>query len=564
MYYVGDANPTLDAWLTILDFIRDPDDPNFHPVRDVLERNVSTQLRKILFSAIVYGALVTVCLGGVVWGLSYAFQGVLPIHWSSNEPVLEFPVDLLFYNFFMPLAVKYLKPSDGLHAMYNWWFHRCARLLRLSWFLLDERHFDEEGQHIRRTWHDVFRGVSANPLDRYDTDDVAGTLAEHSEVTAFYKIDGRYVRAPASDQVRLPKGSRVFVTVDRDNNRLDGQWDESMGNHGRDSTLFEQVYVPPNFRLRISLFILSIWIFAASTGLCMTIVPLVFGRYLFAILVPSHVRKNDIYAFSIGIYILGSALYLAVHARALVTATVSSARRTLDRTTLDSVLSTIKAVLGRLASVVYMYTTTLLVIPALCALVVEFYLLGPLHTWTTSRGLFSAPSTAVSASGGAHSIHAVQSWTLGLLYFNVLVKVVTKRYRTLRVARAWRLIIRRGWTDPDAALATRALILPVGIFLVAVLVVPLGWAWMGMRIFSLLGRRPFSSSAVGGLSDQVLAYRYAYPTTLFFAGHVLVLHRLAHVLKGWKRQIRDELYLIGERLHNHGEVKKASEAAEVG
>src|SRR5882757_4757599 len=100
--------------LIFADFIRDPDDPTFHPVRDVLERNVATQLRKILFSALVYGALVVICLGGVVWGLSFAFKGVLPIHWSSNEPVLEFPIDLLFYNFLMPLAVRFFKPSDGL------------------------------------------------------------------------------------------------------------------------------------------------------------------------------------------------------------------------------------------------------------------------------------------------------------------------------------------------------------------------------------------------------------------------------------------------------------------
>ena len=106
--------------LTRPDFIRDPDDPEFHPVRDVLERSFFTQLRKILFSALVYGGLVIVCLGGVVWGIRFAFSNVLPIHYSSNEPVLEFPVDLLFYNFLMPLAVKILKPSHALHAMYTW------------------------------------------------------------------------------------------------------------------------------------------------------------------------------------------------------------------------------------------------------------------------------------------------------------------------------------------------------------------------------------------------------------------------------------------------------------
>ena len=46
-------------------------------MRDVLERNIVTQLRKIAFSALVYGTLVIVCLGGVVWGLSIVSHGIL-------------------------------------------------------------------------------------------------------------------------------------------------------------------------------------------------------------------------------------------------------------------------------------------------------------------------------------------------------------------------------------------------------------------------------------------------------------------------------------------------------
>src|SRR5262249_38157017 len=111
------------------DFIRDPDDPTFHPVKEVLERPVSTQLKKIGFSAFIYGILVVVFLGGVVWSLAYGFNGLLPIHWSSNEPVLEFPVDLLFYNFFMPMAIKYFRPSNTLEQMYGWWFRLCAKAL---------------------------------------------------------------------------------------------------------------------------------------------------------------------------------------------------------------------------------------------------------------------------------------------------------------------------------------------------------------------------------------------------------------------------------------------------
>ena len=178
----------LRSLLTFSDFIRDPDDPTFHPVRDVLERNVATQLRKILFSALVYGGLVVICLGGVVWGLAYAFNGVLPIHWSSNEPVLEFPIDLLFYNFLMPLAVKFFKPSDGLHAMYSWWFRRCARMLRLTWFMFDERKLDEEGYNVRRAWTDIFKGATANPPKKIKTDDVEKPFVEDPDLKVYFRM----------------------------------------------------------------------------------------------------------------------------------------------------------------------------------------------------------------------------------------------------------------------------------------------------------------------------------------------------------------------------------------
>ncbi|KFY23516.1 hypothetical protein V491_02503, partial [Pseudogymnoascus sp. VKM F-3775] len=288
----------------VLYFIRDPDDPTFHPVRDVLERNVGTQLRKITFSATVYGALVMICLGGVVWGLSFAFIGVLPITWSSNEPVLEFPVDLLFYNFLMPVAVKYFKPSDAVQAMYSWWFRRCARLLRLTWFLLDERMNDEEGYFPqwsyswKRIWgDDLFKDGKPQP-----------------EVP-FVK-NGRYVRTPDSDMVRIPKSKNAFLEVNEKNERIDGEPDPEEGLHGTKSKLFKMVYAPPWFRTRIACFIFLLWLFAAITGCSLTLIPLVFGRWVFNAILPSEVKKNDIYAFSMGINILGGLVYCLINLRA--------------------------------------------------------------------------------------------------------------------------------------------------------------------------------------------------------------------------------------------------------
>lgn len=533
-FYVSEAFTINYVLLTPLDFIRDPDDPTFHPVRDVLERNVATQLRKILFSAMVYGALVVVCLGGVVWGLALAFQGVLPIHWSSNEPVLEFPIDLLFYNFFMPLAVKFFKPSDGLHAMYTWWFRKCARILRLTWFLFDERMVDEEGHHVRRSWGDFLRGVKGDVTKPLKSDPASDPFQEDSELRAYFLRDGRYVRVPASDQVRIPKGAQVFLEVDESNSRIDGRGEVDDGLHGRASELFKMVYIPPYFRGRIFLFILSIWLFAAVTGVCITIVPLVFGRQIFARIIPPHVRKNDVYAFSIGIYILGSVLYCIMH----IQKGVDYIRSTfaIDADTPAKVMRQVSSICLRVLRVIYAYTAFAIVLPSLFALAVEFYFIVPLHT-------YFAPSEP-------HVIHFVQSWTLGLLYVKLTTRFILW-HADSRPAEALRAVTQKGYLDPDIRIATRAFIFPATMVLLTALIVPFYLACLANR-FEIFGSEA---------EQRLLVFRYAYPFCLSWVINATGLWLLLGVMKCWRLRIRDEVYLIGERLHNFGDRNKSGTAA---
>ncbi|CZS93416.1 related to SSM4-involved in mRNA turnover [Rhynchosporium agropyri] len=512
----------------VLYFIRDPDDPTFHPVRDVLERNVATQLRKILFSALVYGGLVVICLGGVVWGLAYAFKDVLPIHWSSNEPVLEFPIDLLFYNFLMPLAVKFFKPSDGLHAMYSWWFRRCARMLRLTWFMFDERKQDEEGYNVRRTWKDIFKGTTTDSLKKIKTDDIEKPFVEDPELVAYFRMDGRYVRAPASDQVRIPKNMSTFLEVNEANEPLGSKGEGDDMFHSKKK--FKQVYLPPRFRTRIFLFILSIWLFAALTGVSITILPLVLGRYIFAKMIPTHVRKNDVYAFSIGIYILGSLLYAALHVRQFVLYIPGAIN--VDADTPQNVRRRVTTIASRVGRITWTYTAFLFILPTLFSFLVEFYLIVPLHTYF--------------AIDERHVMHFVQSWTLGLLYVKLTTRIILW-YEDSRPAQSLRAIIRNGYLDPDARLATRSFILPVGLALCFALFTP--WCFAKMMILTILKDRH---------EKHTVAYRYAYPMCLslcfiFYAAYVLL-----GLLKDWRMTIRDEVYLIGERLHNFGDRKAVS------
>ncbi|EPE32664.1 RING/U-box [Glarea lozoyensis ATCC 20868] len=523
----------------VLYFIRDPDDPTFHPVRDVLERNVATQLRKILFSALVYGALVVICLGGVVWGLALAFNSVLPIHWSSNEPVLEFPIDLLFYNFLMPLAVRFFKPSAGLHAMYTWWFRQCARMLRLTWFMFDERKFDEEGYHVRKNWLDIFRGVNGDPSHPVSAEERDAPFNEEPELRAYFRRDGKYVRAPASDQVRIPKGKRIFLEVSSSNERVDGKWDRADGVHGKKNNLFKQVYIPPFFQFRICLFILFIWLFAAFTGVGITIVPLVFGRYVFAKIIPAHVRKNDVYAFSIGIYILGSALYSILHVRQFISWLRNEFNGYVDRPhNILDLLARTATMSWRVARILWTYSAFLFILPTLSAFVVEFYFILPLHTY------FSAEER--------HVVHFVQSWTLGLLYVKLITRLILW-HENSRPAQSLRAVTRNGYLNPDAGLATRGFILPGVLLLTAALMIPHG-------IARVIVATVFKNSP----QIHLIAYRYAYPICLASWIMTLALWRIFGMLKDWRMMIRDEVYLIGERLHNFGERKVASPAVGAG
>ena len=509
------------------DFIRDPDDPTFHPVRDVLERSIATQLRKIGFSALVYGALVLICLGGVVWGLHFAAKGVLPLHWSSNEPVLEFPVDLLFYNFVVPLAIRSIKPSDSIHVMYDWWFQKCARMLRLTSFLFGEREPDEEGQYVNRPWYSsVISRLRSAPLSEQR---VAEVPDEQKEQETGFVRDGKFVRAPASDQVRIPKGVTVFVEINQNNERLDGKPDRDEGLHGRTNEMFTQVYIPPAFRARISAFIFLIWLFAAVTGISATIFPLLLGRRMISSLFPANVRVNDIYAFSVGTCVLGAIFYAVTYFwRALDT--TRERMRPYSQSPMRLLTEAWKAVCYA-SRLVYAYSTLVIFLPSVFALLSELYVLIPLHTYFYNDK--------------SHVIYFIQDWTLGVLYVRMARKVISW-YPESRLAVALDAVIRDGWLNPDMKLATRAFIIPASAAALLALIGPLPAAY-------ILNATAFRHSTP---AVQARMYRYAYPMFLSQLVVVFVLRRLHRQIGVWRANIRDDVYLIGERLHNFKERRK--------
>ena len=71
-------------------FIKDPQDQNSHPIRDILDRPTFTQLRKICVSGIMY-SFVVACVVGSVAGLLVlgSKSSIMPFRWKNRYAFLN-------------------------------------------------------------------------------------------------------------------------------------------------------------------------------------------------------------------------------------------------------------------------------------------------------------------------------------------------------------------------------------------------------------------------------------------------------------------------------------------
>jgi E3 ubiquitin-protein ligase MARCH6 len=64
-------------------FIRDPAAQEFHPIREILQRDSKTQARKIAISGLLYTTTIFATFGINILFLRYAC-GILPLRWSAE------------------------------------------------------------------------------------------------------------------------------------------------------------------------------------------------------------------------------------------------------------------------------------------------------------------------------------------------------------------------------------------------------------------------------------------------------------------------------------------------
>jgi E3 ubiquitin-protein ligase MARCH6 len=485
-------------------FIKDPQDQNSHPIRDILDRPTLTQLRKICISGLMYSFVVACVVGSIAGLLLIGSKSIMPFRWKNREPLSDVPIDLLFLHSVLPYTMYYFRPKKVLRKLSLVLWKFLAARLRLSSYLFGGRHPDEE--FSPKDWKSVFFG---------------STTADPTNVK-----NGSFRRVPNTDHVALTREMRATAAVNENGEPVDmvavalvnAQNAEAQKAKRDAKDDYTVVYIPPHFRYRVLTFIFLLWVIGAvALGLAVG-VPIQFGRSFFKLFIAHDI--HDGYSLIAGFYLLW-VCYLV--GKSVDRLDKRRQRRAGDGPRGDLFVLVMKRSLLWTAKISYMIFFLGIVIPILISFVVELYIVLPIR--------FIFDPTLVPR------VRIVDAWTMGLLFANIALHVHRIQVPN-RITPGLQNIANNGWIHPDPINATREAIAPIIIGLVGMILFPFA-VYRGLRY--LLPFLPI---------DNKFMFMYVYPGIFAIAGAARGAALAFSLLGTWSQSIRDKEFLVEMRLRN--------------
>ncbi|EPX73135.1 ER-localized ubiquitin ligase Doa10 [Schizosaccharomyces octosporus yFS286] len=491
----------------VLFFLRDPNDPQFHPIREILEKPMLLQLKKIGFSAILYFSFILGCVGSVIHILKMTGM-VFPLRFTTKPVVFEAPIDLLALQALIHVSIKLFKPMDLMRFVWRSLISFLCRGLRLSSYVMGERYKDEEGYHPSKNLSFIRRLFSKPPSVGIETDpeDEKVNEKDSEDVLVF---DGCFLRCPSKDVVPVHSGA-MLIPITKDGYRLPEKKEKI-----EDNPDYTTAYAPPYFYKRLIALLFFCWLVSVITTVSLVFFPLSIGRVLFKALFPS-TFEHDFYTYIIGFCALVFPMYSVYY--------VTKHTDSIQRVSEYAKLETLRRFLTKYVKWGTLYLFTIVVLPILTGVVWELYVFIPF------RMLFSK---------GSLTVDALQSWIIGVFVVRILYYFASSNEdraltRALREAR-------RDPNDPQIRELMTKYVLPFTSGLILAITFPSLLTYLTY---------PFLSSVLPMFSKTEF-YRMMHPTFLGFAVLAVICRRLSELSSKWSQGIRDEMYMVGTRLHNY-------------
>ncbi|OXG23731.1 E3 ubiquitin-protein ligase MARCH6 [Cryptococcus neoformans Ze90-1] len=380
-------------------FVRDPGDPNFSPVKDIVDKTTLHQLRKLGSSVIMYSAVVFSLFGVVSWGLAYVPGGFLPLKVEPTfGPITSVPFDLLFLHLAIPPTIDLVRPQSRARRLFIQWWRAVTTRYRLTNLVAPVPNENERSEAPTKLENALW------PICDWICQKLFGK----------YRTEATDARVPASDSVVLMpieqrrKEGGVFVPLDESGipyNRADKlrllKQDKIAREAGRLPTSdYTVVWLPKYWRTRIHMFVASALASMSIVIALAVFMPLAVGRMMWKTL---GMDVHDGYSWFAGAYILYFSLTLGRRARKYIT-NLNRAERL--RASVFS--KRVKRGVLRWIAGIYGVITFYAFVPALVGMVIDVYLGG---LWSSRNNV-------------GRVIHVWDAWAMGTAFCSVIVGVV--------------------------------------------------------------------------------------------------------------------------------------------
>ncbi len=253
----------------VLCWIRDPNDPDFEPIKEIVERRSTTHLAKIGTSVLMYGGVLLANIGlpcAIIRGAHIALSrsglpSLLPLQTEVHLSGPAIAVDLVGIIVTVPWLVRKARPSRMMRRLYTRWWRFAAAKMRLTSFLRGGRHPAEEG-------------VAA-----------PASLKRKDQPEQSLPATGSFARVPADNNAVM--SAPLVVRTDAHGTPLTEEGmkavtaqHEAIAKMTTKKAKYTIVYLPPHFRARLWGFVGLLWLSVASLITIGIALPITVGRML--------------------------------------------------------------------------------------------------------------------------------------------------------------------------------------------------------------------------------------------------------------------------------------------
>lgn len=529
----------------VLCWIRDPNDPNFHPIKEILNKKSWTQLSKIGASAVMYAAILVASVGVNTYAMRYLLGGLgwLPLRWKPWGVGMEVPVDLVVVHFVVPWAAQKMDPEKIAEGVLNGWWEAMARGFRLSSYLVEGEFADE--RRVRKVgWVGRVKDAWGRVVNWDGKRKVEGEGEEWVE-------DGGLCRVPADDKA-ITTGP-LIIDLDQDGNPKTEKMAEAITKQEKDAEkhtpkpTYTNICLPSHYRVRITAVLTLLWLSHSALFILGIGVPLSLGRGVTRVFRGKERAKevHDFYSYSFGFTLLLITYRLVRGARKMW---IRRERRARTHGTTPAVYIAIHLMVKvkRVFKAFFLLLGVMGVVPLIVGLLIDQYVVVPLR--------YKSTQLPVLALG--------QIWALGIIEFRLVVwfigKVLVRDQQTGELARFMSLlkyIIAGGlYPRPRVVAAWKWLVLPIAAVGAVLLLGPIG-------IAHFLASRGWVE--VGNREEEQLLLRKVYGAVQSMVVLAVARVGVKKRMDTWTEVLKDEVFLESTELKNY-EVEAGVEGKKVG